>query len=143
MPLHLSVFHRYICRALLKVKDIWYVIFQHPDVLHTLPMFSYVFFSQSPEAAEWRLERHHFSGPCCSWTSNADELLLKRNTSAAICSWTVLHVTALNVFHYVYIYLYIYMYIYIYILYIYIYYIYIIYIYYIYIYFIYIYIFQR
>ena len=51
---------------LLKVKDIWYVIFQHSDVLHTPSVFSYVFQLQSPQAVEWWLERHYFSDACCS-----------------------------------------------------------------------------
>ena len=42
---------------------------------------------------EWWLERHHFCGACCSWASSADELFLEWNAFAAICSWTVCHVT--------------------------------------------------
>ena len=60
-----------------------------------LPVFSYISLLQSPQAREWRLERHHFSGACSSWTSSADERFLGQNATATICSWTVSHVTAL------------------------------------------------
>ena len=82
-------------QALLKVKDIWYVSFQRSDILHPLPVFSYIFFLQSQQAVEWRLEWHHFSDACCSWKSSTDELFLEQNTFATICSWIVCHVTAL------------------------------------------------
>ena len=64
-------------QMLLKVKDIWYVICQHPDVFHTLPVFLYSFFLQSPQAVEWQLEGHLFSDACCLWTGSADELILE------------------------------------------------------------------
>ena len=69
-------------------------------VLHALFVFSYIYFLKSPQAAEWRLKRYHFCDTCCSWTSSADELFLEQKASATICSWTVRHVTALTVLHY-------------------------------------------
>ena len=87
--------HRCNSGIQLQVKDIWYVIFQHSDVLHTLPEFSYIFLLQSPQTVEWRLQGHHFSDASCSWTSITDELFLEQNASAIICSWIARHVTAL------------------------------------------------
>ena len=64
---------QHIQQALLKVKNIWYVIFQLCKFC-TLPVFSYIFSLQSPPVAEWRLGRHHFCDACCSRISRADEL---------------------------------------------------------------------
>ena len=59
---------------------------------------------RSKQVSSWKsthaLERHHFCGACCSWTSSADQLNLEQNSSATKCSWTFCHVTALIVFHY-------------------------------------------
>ena len=83
-----------ICVPLLhlKVKDFWYVIFQHSDILHTLSVFSYIFLLQPPEITEWRRERYHSSDPCCSWTSSTNELLLEQHVSATICSWRYIYI---------------------------------------------------
>ena len=76
-------------QALLKFKDIWYVIFQHSDVLQTLPVSSYIFLLQSPLAVEWRQEKHHFSDACCLRTSSADGIFLERNASVLIALFII------------------------------------------------------
>ena len=83
-------------QVVIQLLDIWYVIFQHSDVLQRLPVFSSIFFMQSLKSAEWRLERHDFIDACCSWISSVDELFLEGNVSATVCSGTVFAMSRLH-----------------------------------------------
>ena len=81
---------------------------QHSDVCTPLPVFSYIFLLWSPEAVQWWLERHHFSGVCSSGTISVNDLFLGRNVPATIYSWTFRHVIALiSVSPYMYRYVYV------------------------------------
>ena len=76
--------------------------------VHTLPVFSHIFFLQSPQAVEWWLERHHFSDACRSQTSSDDEFFLERNASATHLHEQFVYVTLYIYIIYIYIYIYIY-----------------------------------
>ena len=88
----------YICgyyymqtKALLKAKDIYYVVFQQLVVLHTLLAFCWM--------ATWKASLLRCLLFMNKYRSLYD-LFLVQNASATICSWTVRHVTALIAFHY-------------------------------------------
>ena len=86
--------------------------------VHTRPGFSCIFLLQSPQAAEWWLERHHFIDAYCSWKSSDDELFRQRYASATHLHEQFVMSLHLSVLHYIHIYTYIiYIYIYIYIIY--------------------------
>ena len=80
--------HKYICSYMYAnismVSTLW--LLQHLYVLHTLPAFTYIFLSLSPQEIEWRLEMHYFCGEDYSWTSCADKLSIDQSASATMCS---------------------------------------------------------
>ena len=119
VPLFYICSYNYVQKtALLKVKYIYYVIYQYLDVLHILLVFSYIFLFYSPQEVGWRLERHHFlvlavheQVALMSSSFSEKRLLLYAHEQFAISQ----HILCSTI----YILTYIYIYIYIYILYIY------------------------